>query len=198
MTVEKKQFSVGSDALNDLQNYIDSNFGFESPYEILEAGCGSMSRVTFPGEYRISGIDISEKQLERNDLLSGKICADIQHHDLGDKKYDVIICWDVLEHLPNPGMAMRRFKKSVKKGGLVILSMPNVLSLKGLLTKFTPHWVHVMYYCKILKRPNAGKNDTAPFETYLRWVLSPEKIKNEAFRDFLWNTTVPWTVWSQD
>jgi 2-polyprenyl-3-methyl-5-hydroxy-6-metoxy-1,4-benzoquinol methylase len=185
MTTETKKFADRLEALKDFQHYIDSNLDYSRPYEILEAGCGSMSKVTFPGEYRIIGVDISEKQLERNDHLAEKICADIQHYDLGKERFDVIICWDVLEHLQQPDLAMSLFEKAVKRGGLVILALPNLLSLKGLFTKFTPHWVHVLYYRWILKRADAGKHDTPPFKTYLRWSITPDNIQKRAFGNFL-------------
>ena len=118
-------------------------------------------------------------------MKSEKICADIQFHDLGVNIYDVIICWDVLEHLQHPELAMRQFENATKIGGLVILALPNLLSLKGLFTKFSPHWVHVLYYRWILKRPNAGQHDTPPFKTYLRWTITPASIENNAFHGFL-------------
>lgn len=184
MAIERKKFADKNLGLEDFQRYIDASFAFSNPYQILEAGCGSMSKVSFPGEYRITGIDISEKQLARNEDLAEKICADIQYHDLGQERYDLIICWDVLEHLRRPELAMALFKNAVKINGLVILAMPNLLSLKGLFTKFTPHWVHVLYYRWILKRPEAGKLDTPPFKTWLRWSITPGNIEKKMFRGF--------------
>jgi SAM-dependent methyltransferase len=184
MTVEKKTFGDRKEALADFQHYIDNSFSFENPYDILEAGCGSVSRVSFPGDYRITGVDISAMQLARNNRLSEKICADIQHYDLGENRYEVIICWDVLEHLQHPEFAMSRFEKATRNGGLIILAIPNLLSLKGLVTKFTPHCLHVFYYRVILQRPNAGKLDTPPFKTFLRWAITPGNIEKKAFRGF--------------
>jgi SAM-dependent methyltransferase len=184
MAIEKTSFADREEALAHFQRYIDSNFDFEDPYSILEAGCGSMSKVSFPGTFKITGVDISEKQLQRNEHLAEKICADIQHYDLGDERFDVIICWDVLEHLDRPDLAMSLFERAAKKGGLVILALPNLLSLKGLFTKYTPHWVHVLYYRWILKRPDAGKQDTPPFETFLRWTITPGSIEKKAFEGF--------------
>ena len=184
MPMNIKSFTDRKQSIEDLQKYIDSNFNFANAYHILEAGCGSMSKVAFPGEFKITGVDISEKQLERNEHLSEKICADIQLYDLGVNQYDVVICWEVLEHLQSPEQAMKLFRKATRNGGLVILALPNVLSLKGLFTKYTPHSVHVLYYRWILSRPNAGKNDTAPFETFLRWTVTPGKIEKKAFKNF--------------
>ena len=184
MTIKKKNFGDRKEALKDFQHFIDNSFDFENPYDILEAGCGSMSKVSFPGNYRITGVDISEKQLARNEELAEKICADVQYYDVGANRFEVIICWDVLEHLQHPELAMKLFGKAIRNGGLILLAMPNLLSLKGLVTKFTPHWFHVLFYRVVLKRPNAGKLDTPPFQTFLRRTITPGNIEKKAFRDF--------------
>ncbi len=39
-----------------------------------------------------------------------------------------------------------------KPGGLLIIVVPNALSVKGLATKFTPLWFHHLFYKYIYKR----------------------------------------------
>lgn len=165
--------------LTDLQQFID---GYVLPEEmtILEAGCGSTGWVKFRGLNHIVGIDISERQLERNQSLDVKIRGDIQFYDMPHSSYDVIVCWDVLEHLPRPSLALENFAKAVKKGGLIILALPNVTSLWGMMTKFTPHWFHVLFYRAVLGQQDAGRDDNPPFPTFLRWSLSPNRLKEFA------------------
>jgi 2-polyprenyl-3-methyl-5-hydroxy-6-metoxy-1,4-benzoquinol methylase len=146
---------------------------------LLEAGCGSASKLNFPGQVQLVGIDISEKQLARNTVLHEKIAGDVQSYEFPLDSFDAIICWDVLEHLSQPELALRRFAHAIKPGGLVILKLPNVLSLKGLVTKFLPHTFHVLTYRYIYGKKNAGKNDTAPFKTYLRFRISAGAIRKK-------------------
>jgi 2-polyprenyl-3-methyl-5-hydroxy-6-metoxy-1,4-benzoquinol methylase len=144
---------------------------------LLEAGCGSLSRINLPEGFRIAGIDISEKQLNRNASIEKKICGDIQTFELEKNKFKLCICWDVLEHLKSPEKALNNLMNSLEIGGTIILAMPNIRSLKGLITKFSPHWFHIFYYKKILGIANAGKDDTAPFETFLNEITSPDSVK---------------------
>lgn len=161
--------------LVDLQNILNKVV-LRDCLQVLEAGCGSRSHIELPASAVIAGIDISEKQLKRNIGLAIKIHGDIQTHDLGTELYDLIICWDVLEHVENPILALKNFFRAVRPKGFILLAFPNVLSLWGLATKFTPHWVHVYFYRKIFGNTNAGLEDNGPFPTYLDWRIAPTSL----------------------
>lgn len=124
-----------------------------------------MSKVKLTSNVVIVGIDISSRQLTRNQSLHERILADIQTFPLPEQSFDIIICWDVLEHLDHPVKALTNFFRAIKPGGLIILAFPNLFSLKGLVTKLTPHAVHVWYMRHLLRMENAGVNDTPPFVT---------------------------------
>jgi SAM-dependent methyltransferase len=168
--------------IQNLQRFLDKELLDRPSLRVLEAGCGSASNLKFGEQVRLVGIDISEKQLARNTVLHEKVTGDIQHYAFPAETFDAIICWDVLEHLPQPELALRQFAQATKLGGLVILKMPNVLSLKGLLTKFLPHTFHILVYRYFHGNKNAGKNDTAPFKTYLRFCISAGAIRKQGTR----------------
>lgn len=167
-------------SVSELQAVIDRELGKSGSYTVLEAGCGSRSLVRFSDKARLVGIDISEKQLERNTVLHEKIAGDIQTYPLGEEKYDAIISWDVLEHLETPQLAVDNFIRAVRKGGLIILGMPNVRALKGLVTKLTPYGFHVWYHRTIYGDKNAGINDHGPFKTYLDTFIAPDNLTRYA------------------
>jgi ubiquinone/menaquinone biosynthesis C-methylase UbiE len=119
-------------------------------------------------------------QLARNKGLSERIVGDLQTYEFPDKCFDIIICWDVLEHLEKPHLALDRFFRAIKPSGLIILAYPNLYSLKGIITKITPHVFHIWYYRYLLHRPDAGANDTAPFVTFLRLSATYPAIRRMA------------------
>jgi len=137
--------------------------------KLLEAGCGSSTHIKFIPEVYAIGIDISEQQLEKNKIVQEKILGDIQEYPLPKDEFDVAICWMVLEHLSNPQNAMRNMFGAVKAQGLVILGFPNLLSIKGIVTKFTPFWFHQLFY-KFMKY------EFQPFPTYFRVAITPNKV----------------------
>jgi SAM-dependent methyltransferase len=153
------------------------------PVRVLEAGCGQYpSPLGLDGRARIVGIDVSSAQLERNDWAAEKILGDITSHDFGGAEFDVIVCWDVLEHLPNPEAALERFVAAIRPGGLVVIKVPNVLSGKGLVTKLSPHWFHVFVYKHVFGYENPGVDDRPPFRTFLRLSISPRGLQRFARR----------------
>lgn len=166
---------MASAVIQKLQSLLDDTFSNEA-HKLLEAGCGSFTHVTIPGDNHITGIDISQEQLDKNSKLNEKIKADIQTYELTENHYDLIICWDVMEHLPFPAMALQNFKKAINNTGLIILAMPNVYSLKGLITRFTPHWFHVFVYKYIFNKADAGQPGCAPFPTFLKFEIAPRAL----------------------
>ncbi len=153
------------------------------PVRLLEAGCGEYpSPLGLDGRAHIVGIDISPAQLERNEWAQEKILGDVMSHDFGAEEFDAIVCWDVLEHLPNPEQALERFVHAVRPGGLVVIKVPNVLSGKGLITKLSPHWFHVLVYKHVFGYADPGKNDRPPFRTFLRLSIAPKALRRFAER----------------
>jgi len=169
-----------SEKITRLQEFIAKEMLGKTTIKVLEAGCGSMSHLRFDQEVYTVGIDISEKQLQRNIKLNERILGDIQHYHFQPSSFDLVVCWDVLEHLPDPDLVLHKFVGSVREKGIIVLKMPNVLSLKGLVTKLLPYPLHILFYKKVHGRQKAGEDDRGPFRTYLRFSIAPTAIKKFA------------------
>src|SRR6516225_7849122 len=94
-----------------LQKIFERTFEGRSSLRILEAGCGSSSHLQFGRDAHVTGIDISQMQLQRNTRLDERIQGDLQTFDLPEKAYDCVICYDVLEHLSRPMDALARLSR---------------------------------------------------------------------------------------
>ena len=158
--------------MKDLESVLAT---LKPPVMVLEAGGGSTTRVPIPGA-RYVVIDISPEQLARNTYADEKLLGDLQTFDYGPARFDVALFWDVLEHLKEPGEALKRAAAAVKPNGLVVIKGPILSSLKGLTTKLTPHWVHVAFYRQILRQMDAGKPGYAPFKTEHAGEADPEAL----------------------
>ncbi len=177
VTQELEHFIV----LNNLKSTIDQLSSqrlsaSSEPLKVLEAGCGSLSHINIENNYHITGIDISQKQLDRNTHLQEKILGDIQTYNFEKASFDLIVCFWVLEHVHNPDLALAKFVHALKEDGILVIGVPNVMSLKGLVTKFTPHWFHIFIYRYVFKYELAGIDDNAPFHTTMRLTISPNSI----------------------
>jgi 2-polyprenyl-3-methyl-5-hydroxy-6-metoxy-1,4-benzoquinol methylase len=163
-----------------LQEFLDDATSAKSTLRILEAGCGSRTNIRFDDRVHWVGIDISAAQLERNNGLREKIHADVQTYEFPNGDFDMIVCWDVLEHLETPEAALRRFAEAVKPGGLIVLKIPNLDSMKGRLTRALPHGVHVAWYQYVHGRRYTDREDGGPFRTFLRSSIAPSALRRFA------------------
>jgi SAM-dependent methyltransferase len=145
---------------------------------LLEAGCGSASYFSFDDIVKSVGIDIDEDQLRKNTLLDEKILGDLETYRLPSAKFDVVVCWDVIEHLSRPQKALANLFNSLKPGGLIILGFPNLMSFKGIVTKATPFWFHEAFY-------RFMKYSARHFPTYLRMDIIPGRVVSFAERSGL-------------
>ncbi|MFA4948437.1 MAG: class I SAM-dependent methyltransferase [Candidatus Krumholzibacteriia bacterium] len=168
-----------------VQQIIDSVFSGKRAPIVLEAGCGSLSHVRFPADAQMVGIDISQEQLDRNRGLTNRIHGDIQSYDLPERSFDAIVCWDVLEHLEKPEAALERFNRAIRESGIIILSSPNPLSTKGIVTKLTPYRFHLWFYRNIRGWKEAGTQGNPPFPTHLKLSITPRAITKFARRNGL-------------
>jgi 2-polyprenyl-3-methyl-5-hydroxy-6-metoxy-1,4-benzoquinol methylase len=168
------------EAMNSMRKVVADFTADSRPIRVLEAGCGSGSRVNWLFQLKsnafIVGVDASQEALDENTVVNEKILADIQNYRFRPRDFDLIICYDVLEHLPSPEKAVANFADAINHGGLIVLASPVTHSLKGLITKFTPHWFHVLVYRHLLGHKDAGKPGCLPFPTYLRWSISPKSL----------------------
>src|SRR4051812_38842758 len=151
--VTAEHFEDYGELLTALQTAVrDAMDGRSRPLHMLEAGCGDQRSPLGldADDVRIVGIDVSALQLQRNSWADEKILGDVQSYAFAPEAFDVVACWDVLEHLPSPRDALARFAHAVRTDGIIALGAPNPDSAKGLITKFTPHRVHVWYYRQIV------------------------------------------------
>ncbi len=168
-----KEESMRSEYYKMVSERVDCLLEHRDKIKLLEAGCGSATHLTFKRPMELVGIDISEEQLARNTAITERIHGDIQTYPLPLEKFDAVICWDVLEHLPKPMMALRNLFGTLRKGGILVLAFPNLISFKGLVTKWTPYFFHGVFYRVI------GYHKT-PFRTYLCYSIRPQHVKTFA------------------
>jgi len=149
---------------------------------VLDAGGGRGHRLKFPSNAEITGIDISDDSLSARTDLSEQIVGDLQTYPLATEAFDVIVCWDVFEHLRDPHSAFLNMSNALAKGGLLVIGGPNVWSTKSLVAKATPHRFHVFAYRRLLHMPHAGEPGYPPFPTYLRLAMAPDRLAKSSVR----------------
>ena len=150
---------------------------------IYEAGGGSTSFLPLEVLRRahVTVVDIDEDQIRNNDYAQETILGDVQSHRFDPSSFDLVICYNVIEHLPDVEAALLRFCESLKQGGLILIGAPNPKSLSGVVTKYSPHWFHVWFYRHVRGDKKAGQPGQAPFPTFFHPLVTLSKL--EAFAE---------------
>lgn len=141
------------------------------PQRVLDAGCGRKIQIDPGPDAHITGLDVSTTELAYNDRLDERIVGNIETYPLPSESYDLVVCFDVLEHLDHPDRALANLARASAPGGTLILKCPNAMSFKGLVTKVTPWRFHRWAYRKLL--PYVAQ---APFPTRMRLMLRPSAL----------------------
>ena len=147
---------------------------------VLEAGCGARAHLAYPTGARVAGVDILRSQLTRHEGTHALAQGDVTALPVATASQDLVVCWDVLEHLPAPDRALAEIGRVLRPGGLAVLALPNITSLKGLVTRLTPWWFHVWVYRRVLGDRSAGTDASDQFPTAFRFSLRPSRLASLA------------------
>ena len=179
--------------------------------EVLDVGCSTGAFLhalerRFPGEYRTFGIDVSRPAVgyarERGlDVAEGSLLT----HDFGARRFDAVVFWAVLEHLPDPTAFLRRAAKLLLPGGLCFTLVPNFRSLASRLLGARYRYVlpqHVNYFTlETLQRllSDTGLSVAAtgtchfnPAVLYQDWRRGEANLVPDAERAALLSRTTRW------
>ena len=109
-----------------------------SRHRVLDIGCGAGDNAALirsrDSNCEISGITHSAAEAERAQIHMKKCWVINIEEEFPDEllrqSFDVQIFSHVLEHLRNPATVVARFSPLLRKGGQVLIAVPNILSLR--------------------------------------------------------------------
>lgn len=115
------------------------------PGKLLDVGTGTRGLLTFFREagWQVWGTEFSE---EAADFVRKSWGLDIKVGDIDElgfenETFDVVTFWHVLEHLRNPVAAVAESFRILKKGGILVLALPNISSMQARI--FGANWYHL-------------------------------------------------------
>jgi SAM-dependent methyltransferase len=168
--------NAGEKSLREAHRILDERLPARA--RIYEAGGGSASSLPAVrvSESDITVVDIDHAQIRENRYATSKILGDIQTYSFPPSSFDLVVCYNVIEHLSDPEKAIRLFHSALAPGGLMFIGAPVRDSFSGWATRATPHWFHIQYYRWILKYASAGKPGSVPFPTVFHPIVTPRKL----------------------
>lgn len=108
---------------------------------LLDVGCGDGALCLLVGERarRRIGVDGALAALEKAEALGVSVqCANLDgaHLPYRDGAFDAVACLDVLEHVLDPRHLLREMARLLRRGGVLVLTTPNIRYYGFLLTLF--------------------------------------------------------------
>lgn len=98
---------------------------------ILDAGCGTQRYRKYCKHLQYFSQDFGQYTgdgtgLQISDWKYGNLdyIGDIWEINETDKKFDVVLCTEVMEHIPYPNETIKEFSRVIKTGGEIILTAP--------------------------------------------------------------------------
>lgn len=96
--------------------------------EILEigSGYGYTTYAMIKAGHNVTGVDISKNAVNfaNTNLGNQYICSQIEEF-ASDKKYDLIVATELLEHLSDPEILIKKSKSLLKNNGTLLITTPN-------------------------------------------------------------------------
>ena len=131
--------SMLSDLYRINEQRIEIVKSFRASGQLLDVGCGSgyFTKTAADNGYEVLGIDIAEKAVN---YVSTQFDLSARHATLEnliyeEQTFDIITLWHVLEHFLNPFKVMGNIYKLLKPQGICLVEVPNLYSLKFLLSR---------------------------------------------------------------
>lgn len=168
-------------------------------HRVLDVGCGDGGFLTFmlARGYKSFGYDKSKKIQKY--LRDQHIPNYNNLRDIPDHSFDVVTCFDVIEHTTDPQGLIRNIKEKLKRNGILIITTPNAKSFSSLVLGqkwwvFGPTAHFVLFSPRSLKLllTNQGFEvlDVST-DTLTPWFTPPEKVLFRVLNKLIYLATLP-------
>lgn len=142
--------------------------------EVLDAGCGvgyGTLILARAGAARARGLDISDEAVADARFRAGPL-ADFTKGDLRalpfpDDSFDVVTCFEAIEHVEGQDRVLDEFRRVLRPGGLLLVSSPN----RGVYAPGNPHHIHEYTAAELRAAVDARFRNVAMFRQSL-WSVS--------------------------
>lgn len=100
---------------------------------VLDLGCGDgdYSKSLKDLGFTVTASDIDIARFRHKDKIDFRYCDITKEMPFADNTFDYVLLMEVIEHLRNPYAVLSEINRILKKSGSLIISTPNILSLKS-------------------------------------------------------------------
>lgn len=98
---------------------------------MFEVGCATgffLERAQERG-WEVSGIDLSEYAIEKAKAKGLRVSTGSLDTYTTEEKFDVIVMYDLIEHVKDPVLTLQKAGQMLKEGGLIVITTPDAGSI---------------------------------------------------------------------
>jgi SAM-dependent methyltransferase len=112
------------------------------PRSVLDVGCRTGDFLMhWPATTHRAGVEIAKRYAEIAETRGIDVKTDALERAFFDRSFDVVTCYAILEHLPQPRIALGRLASLVAPGGCLAIMIPTFESWKQrLLSRIGRRW----------------------------------------------------------
>lgn len=179
MTTTYKIVDFGTDNDFSREKWVKEKLvAIPSGFRILDAGAGDQHHKEFCSHLEYVSQDIGQyngsgdgKGLQTGNYEFGKldIISDIVNIPEEDNSFDVILCTEVIEHVPNPEEVIKELSRLLKAEGKLLLTAPfcslTHFSPNHYITGFNRYW-----YEAILPKYNLKIKSSETYGDYFKYL----------------------------
>jgi SAM-dependent methyltransferase len=118
-------------------------------HSVLDVGCGSgsvLAALRSPSR-RLCGVEMSPdaaRSLQALGIEGYAVDLETDRLPFNDAEFDVVLCYDVLEHVFAPSRLLQEIRRVLRPDGTALLCVPNTLNLFNRLVFLAGEYVDVM------------------------------------------------------
>ena len=158
---------------------------------VLEIACGrggfarllaSRGAIMFGADFSETALRIAQGKVPGNGERSGGLAlaqADAQQLPYADESFDIVISCETIEHVPDPGLALKEMARVCRAGGRLYLTTPNYVNVMGLYQIYTR-----------LRGRRATSGSDQPFDRPFLFPQVHRMVRRAGWKIMRWDGTV--------
>lgn len=135
------------------------------------------SNILFTG-LDISSLDVEQARnyVTKNGIDNCKfVVGNAMATNFEAESFDIVVCSEVLEHVPQPEKILKEINRILKRGGLAIISTPNADNRLSRLRKFAPGWLKKGWNQPLIERTSVEEYERLSKEGFVNLPHISEK-----------------------
>ena len=144
MTIHKRKSVFRFNAFNRHQWLIEKSKTVPAGSEVLDAGAGAGPYRHLFSHCNYKTQDFCQTPSSEGTYTEMDYVCDITDIPVPDRSFDVVICSEVLEHVPEPIKVIKEFSRILRPGGRLLLTAPQACALHQepyiFYGGYTPYW----------------------------------------------------------